>query len=254
MVLAVVIVLVVGLAFIFGSYIFSEKLEESDAADKLVKIPDELTKEQKKQIDKLVKDYMDEKVNGQLSDIEGKLSEIVNQKTLALGDYAVTVNEEIEKNHQEVMFLYNMLNDKQKEIMTTASMVDDVKKEVKDIVDNSKESAAAKPEPEKKNNNKKKKSDKKEENKQEKKDEVSEASEEEELREIDEELEKERSEENAPELVAEENGDASAEASKDLILEMHKSGLSILEIAKHLGMGVGEVKLVVDLYQGEKKA
>ena len=40
---------------------------------------------------------------------------------------------------------------------------------------------------------------------------------------------------------------------KDVILEMHKSGLSILEIAKHLGLGVGEVKLVVDLYQGESK-
>jgi len=38
-----------------------------------------------------------------------------------------------------------------------------------------------------------------------------------------------------------------------MILEMHKAGLSILEIAKHLGLGVGEVKLVVDLYQGEAK-
>ena len=41
--------------------------------------------------------------------------------------------------------------------------------------------------------------------------------------------------------------------NKDMILEMHKVGLSILEIAKHLGLGVGEVKLVVDLYQGEAK-
>ena len=43
------------------------------------------------------------------------------------------------------------------------------------------------------------------------------------------------------------------DSNKDIILEMHKSGLSILEIAKHLGLGVGEVKLVVDLYQGESK-
>ena len=41
--------------------------------------------------------------------------------------------------------------------------------------------------------------------------------------------------------------------NKDMILEMHKAGLSILEIARHLGLGVGEVKLVVDLYQGESK-
>ena len=43
------------------------------------------------------------------------------------------------------------------------------------------------------------------------------------------------------------------EDSKDIILEMHNQGLSILEIAKHLGLGVGEVKLVVDLYQGVSK-
>ena len=43
------------------------------------------------------------------------------------------------------------------------------------------------------------------------------------------------------------------DSSREVILEMHKSGLSILEIAKHLGLGVGEVKLVVDLYQGEAK-
>ena len=134
MVLAIVIVLIVGLAFIFGSYIFAEKLEENEKSEKAIKIPDQLTKEQKKKVDKLINDYMHKSVTKKLDDkldgAEAKLSEIVNQKTLALGDYAVTVNEEIEKNHQEVMFLYSMLQDKQKEIMTTANMVDDVKKEV----------------------------------------------------------------------------------------------------------------------------
>lgn len=39
--------------------------------------------------------------------------------------------------------------------------------------------------------------------------------------------------------------------SNDIILQMHRNGNSILEIAKQLGLGVGEVKLVIDLYQGE---
>ena len=35
------------------------------------------------------------------------------------------------------------------------------------------------------------------------------------------------------------------------ILEMYQKGESIIGIAKQLGLGVGEVKLIVDLYQGE---
>ena len=243
MVLAIVIVLVVGLAFIFGSYIFSEKLEKNEEAEKAIKIPDQLTKEQKKKIDKLINDYMGKKVNGKLddkvSDAEKKLSEIVNQKTLALGDYAVTVNEESEKNHKEVMFLYSMLQDKQKEIMTTASMVDDVKNEVKDIVDDSK--TAKKEEPAKKEKNAKKEKSEAPEVKEQETEQAPAAEET-----VKEEAKEEAVEASEP--AAEEPAKEASEDNKDVILEMHKSGLSILEIAKHLGMGVGEVKLVVDLY------
>jgi DNA-binding NarL/FixJ family response regulator len=133
----------------------------------------------------------------------------VNEKTLALGDYAVTVNEEIEKNHNEVMFLYNMLSDKQKEIMTTATMVDEYRKDVEAFVENNHISVQRNDETE-----------------------IEEA-----IKEIDEDInESQEPEDN--------------ESSNEIILELHKSGLSILEIAKQLGLGVGEVKLVVDLYQG----
>jgi predicted transposase YdaD len=152
---------------------------------------------------------MDEKIDSKLGEVEDKFSQIINEKTLALGDYAVTVNEEIEKNHNEVMFLYNMLSDKQKEIMTTATMVDDYRKEIELFVENNNITV-------KKNNE----------------DEIDEA-----IREIDENI----SEDKEPE---------EEESSNEIILELHKSGLSILEIAKQLGLGVGEVKLVVDLYQG----
>ena len=38
--------------------------------------------------------------------------------------------------------------------------------------------------------------------------------------------------------------------SNDIILQMHRNGESIIDIARELGLGVGEVKLVIDLYQG----
>lgn len=215
---AVIILTILGIIFIFVSYAFSEKLTGKDIEEgdsDIIKIPTELTDEQKEKINGLVSNYMDENVDGKLSDIEAKLSEIVNQKTLALGDYAVTVNEEIERNHNEVMFLYSMLSDKHKEIMTIATMVDDYRKDVERFIN---ENNLVQP--------------------------VSQEEKilEEEIKEIDENIE-----ENKEEDVQ------SVDGNKDIILEMHKSGLSILEIAKHLGLGVGEVKLIVDLYQGESK-
>lgn len=131
----VIVLIVIGLVFIFVSFAISEKLSEEKAeSDSVVKIPKELTTEQKEKIDKLIRDYMDQQIDGRLTDIETRLSEIVNQKTLALGDYAVSVNEEIDRNHKEVVFLYDMLSDKQKEIMTTVNMIDTYKKEISAMV------------------------------------------------------------------------------------------------------------------------
>lgn len=213
----VILLFILGLIFIFAGFFISVKEDDEDK-NNIIEIPEELKEEQKAKIDKLLADYMDEKVDSKLADVEGKLSEIVNEKTLALGDYAVTVNEEIERNHNEVMFLYSMLSDKQKEIMTTATMVDDYRKEVEAFVQANQLASAS-----------------------------YESNEEAELqaavREIDESIVEE-------EIEKEEE---QTDSSREVILEMHKSGLSILEIAKHLGLGVGEVKLVVDLYQGEAK-
>ncbi|MBO5425882.1 MAG: hypothetical protein J6A25_10255 [Lachnospiraceae bacterium] len=209
----VIVLMIIGIVFIFVSFAFAEKLSKKDEPEEeVIKVPTELTEEQKAKIKKLIDDYMDENVDGKMDEIEGKLSEIVNQKTLALGDYAVTVNEEIERNHNEVMFLYSMLADKQKEIMTTANMVDDYRKDVEAFV--AENNLYQNPPQE-------------------------EQIFEEEMTELEVALEEELEEETP------------VDSNKDIILEMYKSGLSILEIAKHLGLGVGEVKLVVDLYQGE---
>lgn len=217
----VVVLIILGIIFIFASFAITSKLEKNDEDEEaVIKLPKKLSDEQKEKIDKLINEYMDEHVDGKLSEIDAKLSEIVNQKTLALGDYAVTVNEEIERNHNEVMFLYSMLSDKQKEIMTTATMVDDYRKDVEAFVQANQITMEQQVQNQ----------------------------EEEELQEAIKEIDENIAEESAEEEVQ------PVDSSKDIILEMHKSGLSILEIAKHLGLGVGEVKLVVDLYQGEIKS
>ncbi len=206
---ALIVLIILGLIFIFSSYFLSSKIEEEKDEEEVIKIPEELTEEQKAKIKKLIDDYMDENIDNKLVDIESKLSEITNQKTLALGDYAVTVNEEIERNHNEVMFLYSMLSDKQKEIMNLTNEVDSKRKNMEEYINETNQKI------------------------QDTTEDWDEA-----IKEIDEQI-NEKEEENVE----------SVDGGKDIILQLHKSGLSILEIAKQLGLGVGEVKLVVDLYK-----
>jgi DNA-binding NarL/FixJ family response regulator len=40
------------------------------------------------------------------------------------------------------------------------------------------------------------------------------------------------------------------ENNNDRILRLHKEGYSNVDIAKELGLGVGEVKLVINLFKG----
>ena len=53
----------------------------------------------------------------------GKLDKISNTKILEMNEYADNVLKEINRNHNEVMFMYDMLNEKDKEIKTTVKSV-----------------------------------------------------------------------------------------------------------------------------------
>ena len=44
--------------------------------------------------------------------------------------------------------------------------------------------------------------------------------------------------------------ESNEENSNDRILELHKAGKSNMAIARELGLGIGEVKLVIDLFEG----
>ena len=55
---------------------------------------------------------------------ERSLEKVSNEKIMAVGEYAGTVLEEINKNHQEVMFLYDMHKDKQTALSNTIREAD----------------------------------------------------------------------------------------------------------------------------------
>lgn len=221
-----IILLIVGLAVFVASFFLP-----SGKGDKPV-INKELTKEEIRSLvaDELesirnrVDDTVDEAVDYAMEKTERSLERISNEKIMAVNEYSDTVLAEINKNHQEVMFLYDMLNDKHTSLKNTASEVEKTAKEAKNITQEAQRASK----------------------------EVKEATRNaEKVFPVFQPLQPEKisfaEEEMVPEEVAVIEEGAN---NNDKILALHKLGKTKLEIAKELGLGVGEVSLVIDLFKG----
>lgn len=303
---SVVVMMIIGIIMIFSSFFISEKFakrEDNFNIDLLTVGEDyEFSDRELKIIKRKIEDVIAKQAKDILYETNESLSSMANEKTMALGDYAVAVCEEIDKNHKEVMFLYSMLDDKQKEIMNTVREVNQVNYEVKELllqIAEEKKKIAEVKETEKKQSaidqlsalrrmkdNAKQDVERiiQEDGITEQKQEIEKTigteaevisdnkepdegkdrehidggkvnkkkivSKEEDTEDLDEVFEKiDQMEIDFDEALEEEYMEG--ENSNDIILELYKNGESIIEIAKQLGLGVGEVKLVIDLYQGE---
>lgn len=155
-------------------------------------------------------DSLEETANYSVEKAERALERITNEKVMAVSEFSDTVLEQINSNHKETIFLYDMLNDKQREVNNTAQLVNRTLKNSSQKIN------------------------------QEKTDEKTELANE--LSNTDVQLV--LSKDTVP-VFEETNGN-----SNDRILVLYRQGMSKVQIAKELGLGVGEVKLVIDLFQG----
>lgn len=87
-----------------------------------------------------VDDVVDEAVDGAMETTERSLEKLSNEKIMAVSDYSDTVLKEIHKNHEEVMFLYDMLNNKHTSLKNTVTQINETVSQVNDTVKNVKES------------------------------------------------------------------------------------------------------------------
>ena len=155
---------------------------------------------------------------------------------MAVRDYSENVLGEINKNHEEVMFLYSMLNDKEEDIKNTVRDVENVKKSVNMLV---KESETA---------GRDTYADRAD---------INDAAIEESEAVLDGELAKavaheERNKENIKAADSEDSAETTdADNNNSKILELYKDGFTNIEIAKMLNLGMGEVRLVIDLYKNK---
>lgn len=68
-----------------------------------------------------------ERVETLYEDVEDRMSRMSNEKIMGMSEYSEQVLDKIEKNHGEVVFLYDMMNGKQEEIQQLIREVDGIK-------------------------------------------------------------------------------------------------------------------------------
>lgn len=284
--------IIIGIILILASFFVSEKLTKKEDVFNvdLLTVDDnyEFSERELRVIRRKIEDVIAQQAKDILYETNDSLSNMANEKTMALGDYAVAVCDEIEKNHKEVMFLYSMLEDKQKEIMKTVKTVDETSKNLKEMISELKkerrlDETLKEPMPKMSaidqltNLTRMKKEAEQlqlagnvqaaeevpEETKPAIPDRQTESVKVQEYTEEIEEQETESKDMESEDIFAEmdeteldfedelEEEFQENENSNDIILEMYRNGNSIIDIAKQLGLGVGEVKLVIDLYRGE---
>ena len=79
-----------------------------------------------------VDDVVDEAVGYAVEKTERSLERLTNEKIMAVNEYSDTVLQEIHKNHEEAMFLYDMLNSKHNNLKNTVTEVNKTVKEVEE--------------------------------------------------------------------------------------------------------------------------
>ncbi len=215
--------LVTGVIIFALSFLIPDKKKENTetAAD-----PQEIRKMMETELNGMklrVNEATDETVEYAMEKAERQLEKISNEKIMALSEYSDTIMEGIDKSHQEVLFMYDMLSNKQTDLKDTVRKAEATVREVEAV------QPAMEPEPVKQPETPVFVQQPSPDGT----DFVSLVS----------------SDHIVDDYIRDDEEDAGVN-NNDRILALSEQGLGTVEIARELGIGVGEVKLVIDLYKG----
>lgn len=208
-----------GAVLVAVTYLLSSKFESEssgsdiDMGEYVKRAAQELAREE---VERELSLAIDEKIENALI----KLDKLTNEKIMAVGSYSEEILDKISKNHEEVMFLYNMLNEKEETLKNTVRDIEALKLSIKNMIKENKIS---------------------------------------DLKKDGETLSKEntREEDTDNNKTIDDNKAEAMEDSdfllnkNDIILKMHSEGSTDIDIAKKLEIGIGEVRLVIDLFKGK---
>lgn len=124
-----VVLVLIGVSAYAASFILPEKNKGKERLEldqeEIKKMIQEQMPSAKEKIETEAKEQAEETVDK----IERELEKLSNEKIMAVNEYSDSVMEEIQKNHTEVMFLYNMLNEKEQDVKDALKVINQAKTE-----------------------------------------------------------------------------------------------------------------------------
>lgn len=216
--------IIVGIVFLLVSFLVQEKLSPKDIESITNLSENELkiiVEKQLKNANDQVEDAITDVVEDKTETTKRALEKETNEKIMAIDEYSNTVLESMNKTHNEILFLYSMLNDKHTELTDLATQLQQFSEHMKNTENEVLKNLALAAQDVRQKVN--------------------------ETKPIDE-----------NEAILASLGTDGQEADQDQInhndriLMLHQQGFSDVEIARELGLGLGEVKLVIGLFKGEE--
>lgn len=233
--------IVIGVVFLVGSFFVSDKLSQKDV-DQIAKMSEEeLRVILDRQLEKAkaeIQNAIETGIDETTEETKRALEKETNDKINGISEYSDTVLESINKSHNEIMFLYSMLNDKHKDLTDLAANLQKLTANLHDVEQQMTEKTLRaqarlqQPEP------------------------VIEKPAKVQKKEIP--VEKKVKSESIKKTVEvrkkpETDTEINEKNDNDAILRLHAEGKSDVEIAKLLDRGLGEVRLVIGLHKGEDR-
>lgn len=233
-----IILIVLGIVLLLGSCFFGKDDGKEPEYDELLNrlAKRELSAEETERIRQAVDQIISDKTEEVIIKTDDYLSQVANEKIMSVDEFSKQIFERLDKNNSDVMFLYNMVTETKEELKAEIANAKKAKEALSKAVEKRSEEAVPAVVKKQESTGKTRVASKTEPAKRP-------------------EVKKEPKEQKPDEIAAllaatmtQEPSNLDGDMPKERILELYKSGKSIRDISRELGMGQGEVKLVIDLY------
>ncbi len=128
---AAIVLLILGILFFAGSFFLPDgKKQETVNAKIDEKMIKDMVEKEVQSARERIDDMVEETVSYSVEKTERQLEKVSNEKIMAVEEYSDTVLKKINDNHQEAVFLYDMLNDKSEKLKNTDEALKEKKEEL----------------------------------------------------------------------------------------------------------------------------
>lgn len=252
-----VILILIGVVFLLGSFFVTEKLTPTEISRVAELSEDELRIVMDREMgvaSAKISDMVDNTVDLSMDKIQRSMEKESNEKIMAISEYSDSVMEKLKKINNEVTFLYSMLGDKHNELNEAMAQLNELLLECQEAKEEALQKQAeaklAQRQYQTMQNNRPSAVEAVEQSPI-----PPQSAEQEELEEVLEEAIQTETTAAAAmkQAVLEMDGPVTEgkDRSREEILARYHSGEDLKDIARDLGLGYGEVKLIVELYKGE---